>query len=263
VPLAGESAEKSWGSFFEQPKFHRYMNGLLVRVGADQGEGGGWWNAPANSTTNQFAYVPIPETRRIRRGFAKPYNLLANAVKRFGVALPNHLAKSNMHLDPDFNYLTYGDRGEPGHRGAQIKNKLHRGDLLVFYGSFTDVNPNPQLIYAIIGLYVIDSVDLAAAIPQSRWNENAHTRRVLGPNATDIVVTAKSEVSGRLRTYIPIGEYRNRAYRVRRYLLKTWGDLTVKDGYLQRAARLPAFRDAAKFYRWFLSNSPSFLQKNN
>ena len=241
------------------------MKGLLVRVGADQGEDGGWWNAPANSTTREFAYVPIPEgeTSGIRRGFAKPYALIANAVQGFGVALPDGLAKASMHLDPDFDYLTYGDIGDPGHRGAQIKEKLGGGDLLVFYGSFRDVNPNPRLIYALIGLYVIDSVIPAVSITQSRWGENAHTRRVLGPDARDIVVRAKSKVSGRLKSYIPIGEYRDRAYRVRRELLEAWGDLTVNDGYLQRSARLPAFLDAAKFYEWFLGNSPSLLAENN
>lgn len=239
------------------------MNGLLVRIGADQSKGGGWWNAPANSTTRQFAYVPIPETRRIRQGFARPYNLVANAVQRFGVALPDHLAKSNMHLDPDFNYLTYGDRGEPGHRGAQIKNKLHRGDLLVFYASFVDVSPSPRLVYALIGLYVIDSVVSAVTVPQSQWGKNAHTRRVLASKAADIVVKAKPEISGRLRTYIPIGEYRVRAYRVKRDILKAWGGLTVKDGYLQRSARLPAFSNASKFYEWFLSKSPSLVERNN
>jgi Nucleotide modification associated domain 3 len=239
------------------------MKGLLVRIGADQGEGGGWWNAPADSTTREFAYVPIPETSPIRRGFAKPYNLMLNAVQRFGVALPDRWAKSNMHLDPDFDYLTYGDIGEPGHRGAQIKDKLCRGDLLVFYGSFADVNPNPRLVYAIIGLYVIDSVIPAVSIPKSHWDENAHTRRVLARTALDIVVRAKPKVSGRLKTYVPIGEYRNRAYRVKRELLDAWGDLTVRDGFLQRSARLPAFRDAARLYEWFLSHNPPFLRKNN
>jgi len=38
----------------------------------------------------------------------------------------------------------------------------------------------------------------------------------------DIVVRAKSGVSGRLTQCIPIGEWRDRAYRVRKDLLKTW-----------------------------------------
>ena len=239
------------------------MKALLVRVGADSGEGGGYWNSPANSTTREFAYVPIPETGPIRNGFAKPYTLVVGVVRTFGVELPDGWIKRNMHLDPDFDYLTYGDIGERGHRGAQIKEKLGPGDLLVFYGSFRDVNPSPELIYAIIGLYVIESVTSAASIAKSHWNENAHTRRLLAQNALDIVVRAKPKVSGRLETYIPIGTYRDRAYRVTRDLLEAWGDLTVTDGFLQRSARLPAFRDATKFYKWFLNNAPSLIQKNN
>ena len=42
------------------------MRRLLVRVGADQSEGGGDWNAPVGSTSYEFAYVAIPEMRRIR-----------------------------------------------------------------------------------------------------------------------------------------------------------------------------------------------------
>ena len=103
----------------------------------------------------------------------------------------------------------------------------------------------------------------AASIPQSRWGENAHTRRVLGPDARDIVVRAKSKVSGRLKSYIPIGEYRDRAYRVKQELLDAWGGLTVKNGYLQRSARLPAFRDAVSFYRWFLENKTELVDRNN
>ena len=41
------------------------MKGLLVRVGADQSEGGGRWNGLVNSRTGEFVYVPIPETGTI------------------------------------------------------------------------------------------------------------------------------------------------------------------------------------------------------
>jgi hypothetical protein len=174
------------------------MRALFVRVGADQSEGGGWWNGPVDSTTCEFAYVSIPETLPIRRGLTRPYSLTSTFVQRFGDALPDHLAKSNMHLDPDFNHLTYGDRGDAGSRGDQIKQKLRRNHLLVFYAALADVNPNPRLVYAIIGLYVIDSIIAAVDVSPSRWHENAHTRRVLGPSATDIAVRAKPEVSGRL-----------------------------------------------------------------
>jgi hypothetical protein len=76
-------------------------------------------------------------------------------------------------------------------------------------------------------------------------------------------VRAKPAVSGRLRRCIPSGEFRDRAYRVRSELLKAWGGLDISDGYIQRSARLPAFRNAAKFYRWFLAQKPELIQGNN
>lgn len=89
--------------------------------------------------------------------------------------------------------------------------------------------------------------------------------RTLGgfPGNTDIVVRAIPEVSGRLEHCIPIGEYRDRAYRVRRPLLKAWGGLSVKDGYLQRSARLPKLLDPGKFYSWFKRCNVPVFQKNN
>ena len=74
---------------------------------------------------------------------------------------------------------------------------------------------------------------------------------------------AKPGVSGRLRRCIPIGEFRERIYRVRNDLLKAWGGLDIKDGYIQRSVRLTAFHDAAKFYHWFLAQKPEMIQRNN
>jgi hypothetical protein len=108
---------------------------------------------------------------------------------------------------------------------------------------------------------VIHEILPAISVEMSRWWENAHTRRV--PGETDIVVRAKPTVSGRLQTCIPIGEYRDKAYRVKTDLLDEWGDLTVNDGYLQRSARLPAFRHAERFYDWFLQNRVALLKRNN
>src|SRR5262249_19602796 len=163
---------------------------------------------------------------------ARSYDEFQSAVSLFRLNLPPHLIGASTHLDPDFSMLTYGDQGR---RAKQIR-QLGCGDLLVFYAGMRDVNPNKQLVYAIIGLYVINEIVRADSVEKRRWPENAHTRRI--PNPTDIVVRAKPRVSGRLKTCILIGEYRRRAYRVRSDLLKAWGDLNVRDGYLQRSARL-------------------------
>ena len=52
-----------------------------------------------------------------------------------GCSLPPHLAAQNMHLDPDFEHLTYGDRGT---KGKQLSTTLQRDDLLVFYSRLRD-----------------------------------------------------------------------------------------------------------------------------
>lgn len=232
------------------------MNGLLVRVGIDSTDGG--WNAPVLSATGDFAYVTITEEKSLRAGQARLYDEFKPAVQRFCVSLPAHLVRQPTHLDPDFDHLTYGDRGQRGKRVAA----LDAGDIIAFFASLRSVDdPAHKLVYALIGLYVIDEIVPAASVPPGRWHENAHTRRV--PAKDDIVVRARPGASGRLRRCIPIGEHRNRSYRVRRDLLQAWGDLDIKDGFIQRSVRLPRFRDADRFYRWFLAQKPEFAAANN
>ena len=165
-----------------------------------------------------------------------------------------------MHLDPDYSHLTYGDQGQ---RAVQIMGKVGAGDLLVFYAGLRDVHPNPRLVYALIGLFVIDTVVPAATVPPALWHENAHTRRCTPFSGHDIVVRAKREVSGRCERAIPIGHFASRAYRVLPHILTAWGGLSVRNGYLQRSARLPEFLDAAKFYAWFLAQGVPLVARNN
>jgi hypothetical protein len=236
------------------------MRGLLVRVAADQSEGGGHWNGPADSAIGQFVYVAIPESSRTHPGLNKPYTGLVQPLAGMGASLPPHLASQDMHLDPDFDHLTYGDQRE---RAKQIRAKIGSGDVLVFYAGMRNVRPSAGLVYALIGLYVVEQIVPALAVPVARRHENAHTRRVLAAGATDIVVRARREVSGRLERCIPIGDYRERAYRVSPELLTAWGGLSVNDGYLQRSARLPEFTNARQFYRWFQSQKRTLLPRNN
>ena len=230
------------------------MNGLLVRVGIDATDG--QWNAPIDSRTGAFAYITITETKPIRSGLTRLYDDFEPALSRFGLTLPNHLVGVGTHLDPDFSTLTYGDQG----RRAQQIVRLEPSDLLVFYASLRDV-ATAKLVYAIIGIYVIDKIVYAKNVEKTRWSENAHTRRI--PGETDIVVRAKANVSGRLGKCIPIGEYRDKAYRVKQKLLNQWGNLTTTDGYLQRSAQLPAFRKITQFYDWFLAKRIALLRSNN
>jgi hypothetical protein len=233
------------------------MNGLLVRVGIDSTDGR--WNAPVRLGTKEFAYVTITEEKPLRSGMGRLFDEFGSAVARFGQTLPGALSGRPTHLDPDFSKLTYGDQGQ---RARRISSTVSSGDLLVFFASFQPVDgPERPLVYALIGLYVVDEIVPARSIPQGRWEENAHTRRI--PDTSDIVVRAKPGVSGRLSKCIPIGELRRRAYRVSEDVLNAWGGLGVRDGYIQRSGTLPAFDDAERFYRWFLEQKPTLNAENN
>ena len=55
-----------------------------------------------------------------------------------------------MHLDPDFKYLTYGDRFP---RGKEIST-MKRGDFIAFYAGLKPIIQwDQKLVYALIGLY--------------------------------------------------------------------------------------------------------------
>lgn len=248
------------------------MRGLLVRVGADLSEAGGRFNAPVDGNANEFCYVPIPEEpdRVIRPKMERPYTHVSGALSRFDVPLPPRLRQRNMHLDPDFEHLTYGDEKAKGRRIYEMWKKEGL-DFLVFYASLHDVNPTEKrLVYAIVGFYVIDEIVPATEVAFGRCDENAHTRRAR-PRKDEIVVRAKRKESGRLKECVPIGSYRRNCddprgrpqYRVESNLLEEWGGLSVKDGWLQRSARLPQFKDANRFLKWFSPYEQNLIARNN
>ncbi len=135
-----DNRDKSTGRCARQRCGGERMKGLLVRVGVDQSERGGFWNAPVDRRTGELVYVSIPEDNS-RRGLEKPYNLVDSALAKFHRAVPDWLQARNMHLDPDFNHLTYRDQGQ---RARQIREKLGRGDLLVFYAGLRDIVPESK-----------------------------------------------------------------------------------------------------------------------
>lgn len=236
------------------------MNALLVRVAADQSRAGGSWNGPVDSSSGTFAYVAIPEGLPVWPGLEKPYTGLVPILAKFGVAPPGHLVERHMHLDPDFGRLTYGDVGQ---RAKQIRTALSRSDRIIFYAGLRDIRGARGLVYAIIGLFEIDSFVPALDVREDNRDMNAHSRRVLRADADDLIVCGRPGVSGRLQHCIDIGEYRNRAYRVRSDLLQEWGGLSNRDGYIQRSARLPRLVDPSRFLRWFEMQRPVLVQANN
>ena len=235
------------------------MKALLIRVGADQSSGGGQWNGPVDPRTGQFAYVPIPETKANVHGMARPFALVETTLRVFGTPLPPHLTRRNMHLDPDFEHLTYGDRGA---KGRQLANTMSGGDLLIFYAGLRDVTSG-ALVYALIGLFVIDQIVPAVEWPASDADLNAHTRRILSSDADDIIVVARPGVSGRLERCIAVGTYRNRAYRIREDVLSAWGNISASDGYIQRSAVFPSLLRPKRFLEWWKAQGVSLVSRNN
>jgi len=239
------------------------MKGYLVRVGIDLTTESGRWIAPVDPQTHEFAYVPIIEneasgSKPIRAGYGTGYDEFKDACESLGKQLPERLLKQHSHLDPDFRYLTYGDENI---RGRPLL-ELASGDILAFYAALRPVKPcEDRLIYALIGLYVVDRVTLAETVPERDWHKNAHTRREPGP--TDIVVFGKEGLSGKLERCIPIGRWLRGAYRVTEELLCRWSRLSVEDGWIQRSGVLPQFLAPQKFYDWLKKENVRLVPKNN
>jgi len=235
------------------------MNGILVRVAADTSPTGGSWNGPVDSSTGEFVYVAIPEYGPVHPGTEKPYAALSTTLDRLGVGLPLHLREARMHLDPDFEHLTYGDLGQ---RARQL-GRLQHGDLIAFYAGLRDINKAGELVYAIIGLFEVEGFMHAREVPEADRDINAHSRRITGSDGDDLIVRGRPGSSGRLERCLPIGEYRDRAYRVRSDLMEAWGGLSIHDGYLQRSVRLPKLLQPERFREWFQKRGPRLVQANN
>jgi len=235
------------------------MRGLLVRVGADLSAGGGRWNGPMDGRTGQFVYVPIPETRPTRTGLETTYKSIGATLRNLQVDLPGHLVDARTHLDPDFEHLTYGDRGS---KGRQLVRNLSESDVIVFYAGLKDIDMR-RLVYAIIGVFVVDKIVPIGDMPTADFHRNAHTRRMAQPEPDDVIVFGKAGESGRAATCVPIGEYRSRAYRVTEPLLAAWGGLSANEGYLQRSAVFPSLMNATAFWEWWSAQNVELVRRNN
>jgi len=236
------------------------MKGLLVRVGIDQTYGK--WNAPVDPNTNEFVYMPIPEGKQQCMGLETTYRSHLPELELFcnarnldfdNLGFPSELHTLATHHDPDFKHMTYGDVGDK--RLSKIWT-MQSGDIIVFYASLKPIRHcSHKLLYAIIGMYVIDEIIIAREIPQNRWSENAHTRRQhIGDH--DVIIRAKKDESVLLERCIVIGEYRDKAYRVTEDLLEIWG------GYLSRMAifNVVLFHPCFKMLQSFFNGSKRHRQ---
>lgn len=245
------------------------MKAVLVRIGVDQAYGR--WNAPVDAN-GHFVYVPIPEKygTQFHPGLERRYDEILPSLSSFcakhdcdltnDLRFPPELLSHSMHLDPDFEHLTYGDKGLV--RGAEMRN-MTCGDLVIFYAGLKPIHRcEHKLVYALIGMYVVNSVADVASIPSEKWRENAHVRKIKR-GESDIIIFAKPELSGRFNRCVPIGEWRKGAYRVRQNVLDAWGGLSVKDGFIQRSAVPPLLQNPRKFLSWFELQNVQLTRRNN
>lgn len=238
--------------------------GLLMRVGIDQTYGE--YNAPINPSTNDYIYMPIPQDNaNFLSGMETTYEKLLphfqswchknNAIIEF----PEKLNKKTCHLDPDFDFSTYGDQATG--RGVRVGN-LNEGDFIAFFASFKPTKKcDHKLIYALYGIMVVDKVLRIADIPKNEFHKNAHTR-IEDMTNNHLVVFANPSLSGRFSSAIPIGEYRSGSYRVTKEILDIWGDIGVKDGFIQRSVCPPWFTKPEKFIKWLNSQQVKLINSN-
>ncbi len=246
--------------------------GLLVRVGIDSTAG--CWIAPCRSD-GRFCYVPMGSSDHLSKNYDPRYEQCKKSVDRlckladgevprkckWPTRLPKH---PHAHFDPDFENCTHGE-GSDGRRGKRILDILPNADkrFIVFYAALRSIDSS-HLVYSIIGFYWIREIRQAKDIPPTKRGLNEHTRHPMWhPDSRDIVIYARKKDSGRLLRHIPIGEYRDRAWRVRRDLCKQWGDVDLKKGYLQRGMHPAKFKRPERFLKWFYRQSPKRIRRNN
>jgi len=239
--------------------------GLLMRVGIDQTYVK--YNAPINQSTNDYIYMPIPQGKDdFKSGMRTSYDDLLPHFESWrqkngtDIQFPQHL-KNHMscHLDPDFDFSTYGDQATG--RGLRVGD-LNEGDFIAFFASFKPITKcDHNLIYALCGIMVVDKVLRVADIHENEFHKNTHTR-VKKKNPDHWVVFANPSLSGKFSNAIPIGEFRNGAYRVKKEILDTWGDIDVKDGFIQRSVCPPWFTKPEQFLKWLDSQQVKLINSN-
>lgn len=252
------------------------MRAILIRIGADGTKGGGSWRAPVDPDSGRFVYVPIPENAvAFHPGCERTFDEVADPLMGF---LAEHDAPDRywrtrlgpkrgrpMHLDPDFEHLTYGDLGD--NRGRDLRD-FKRDDLVVFYSAFKSIRHAGDLVYAMVGMYVVDEIVLAPSVEDARRGENAHTRKAdRAPH--DIIVRAKPGISGRCERCIPIGEKRGASnYYLRPDVEADWGGLVKADGsprkssWLNMSGCMPLLGNPAGFAEWWARQHMPLVRRN-
>ncbi|MGZ4956637.1 MAG: Nmad3 family putative nucleotide modification protein [Methylobacter sp.] len=237
--------------------------GLLMRVGIDQTYGG--YNAPINPSTNDYIYMPIPQGNdSFISGMETTYDNLLPYFESWcqkndaEIQFPK-INNISCHLDPDFDFSTYGDQATG--RGLRVGD-LNEGDFIAFFASFKPIKKCAHsLVYGLYGIMVVDKVMKVADVPENEFHKNAHTR-IKNMNKDHWVVFSNPSLSGRFSRAIPIGEFRNGSYRVTKEILDAWGDIGVKDGFIQRSVCPPWFIKPKQFLSWLDTQQVKLINSN-
>lgn len=159
----------------------------------------------------RFAYWPIPE-RAPTDGPVPTYADL-------GLAVPESLATTPVHLDPSFDEAPYGDTctyGDEHPVKAAPLSELAAGDDLWFYATLEPVGEPPPGGPPDWGAYLIgrfrllvdpvdpDGLDEREATVREAVRRNAHFRRV-EPDAA-VVVVGDPTRSGLLERAVPLSD---------------------------------------------------------
>lgn len=126
------------------------MQALLLRVGLDNGSGGGLAPIYEDGT---FDYIPIPES------YETSQQQTFDEVKtRDGPPYAEYVHSDNesspLHLDPEFTTYTYGD---PTRKRSQLA-ELTEDDLLIFYAGLKPRTSEGQPRLYVIGYFTVDTV---------------------------------------------------------------------------------------------------------
>ncbi len=246
---------------------HR-MNGALVRVGIDSTKRYGGWNAPVDERTGHFVFVPITDstynpTDSYAPGGQRKYDEVLPVLHRFsieygeprhqGFSLPARLHGQSMHLDPDFQELTYGDDAK---RGSCFSGASEL-DFAGFYSSLRSLQTG-KLVYG-AGRNIFSCWQA----PNSRARfppKNTSSIPTLDGASRKLAISSfgeSPENRGLFDRCIELGGKRGKGnnYRVHEHLLAEWGGLGVKHRWIHRSAVLPRFTCGERFLDW--------LQKQN
>jgi hypothetical protein len=160
------------------------MRAVAVNVGANTNEPG--FRAPVFAD-GSFAFVPIPESEPTR----EPVPTYGDLAPSLPVEVPESLADTPVHLDPEFAGYPYCERhtyGDPHGVKARPLADLERGDWALFYATLDTAADDPPAwqppewgAYLVGGFRLArDPVtDYAALSPDERavFATNAHRKR--------------------------------------------------------------------------------------